>query len=345
MSSVSKVSGLNLNRFDSVFITNVWNIADCVSSAVRRVFQMIPSQARGLVPLVSGVGVAFMDVVSSYIDLSDSLKSWSSSVKIGDGEGERRAGAQCAKSASFLSASIGFSAQNIAQLAPHVAPQAAAIATGATLGYVVYSLYGVATLVGIGLGALGIHRNRTFRSNLNVGDQAGNADQTMVETLQFLRDKILSTADESNGLRVGCHAYDVPKRIGKLEKKKFEYVKRRTSEAVANQLKQAARVGAGANSSQIDDWIGALNTLDAPDPDAPLDLAKERAREGARKLINDVKQANRNNTMMKVLGLVASIVFFVGILLISLSTGGALLPLALLGVASAINAGILWRGL
>ncbi|HSX37907.1 MAG TPA: hypothetical protein VLE95_03660 [Chlamydiales bacterium] len=327
-------------------MTKVMHYVDYVAIAARRVFQAIPSQANGLLLPIAGFCSGFMDFVNSSIDLGSALKSWNSSTNIGDGEGQRRAGARCAQNTFSIPASIGSSIQYIVHLVPHVAPQAVAIVTGAILGYVLSSLYGVVALVGIGLGALGIYRNSTFRSNLNAGDRAGDVwkqDEEIVKTLKFLQNKIGVTADASDALETAGESNPSD---DKLNQKKFEYVKRRTSEDVAKRLQAAATVDKDGQS-EIGDWIRALNNsvdLGFSPKAVERDKWRDATRKAAIELINDVKKANRDNTRIQLFSLVVSILSFVGILLMSLSTAGVL-PLSLLGIASVISMGRLWHRL
>ncbi|HSX37908.1 MAG TPA: hypothetical protein VLE95_03665 [Chlamydiales bacterium] len=337
--SANRALALNpVNPVNPSPVSTFWlDVVDGVTSAARRTFQIFQSSFGGgyVVPGM-GAGVGVMDFASGAIGLRNAAVRLRTAIEIGDGEGERRAAAHILQNSYVILGGISFATQQIAQLA-----HAVALAASMALGWFVCAAYGGASLVGIGVGTLGIYRNMTFRTHLKTNT---NRDEEIMESLKWLKEKITVTAAEKKAI---CEdpslESDEEKQaeIDKVQQRKIEHMARRTSPSIMKELVEFDN-GWGCEPG-IDRFIRNVEREfeeNKADPEAAHN--NHRLKKRAVKLINEVKQANLENTLKKVVGVVAATLFLIGIIMATLASAGSV-PLILLGVSSIINTMILFK--
>lgn len=259
-------------------------------------------------------GFAVREVKGGYQD-------YKRAVEIGDKEGKNRAAGRLSTGTLGMFGSGFFLAGKTASTAG-----AAALAAG-TLSLIGDVCFGVGSVVGMGLSSLGIYRCCTFKKRLNeyFENPQLSKEQQVRGSLEFLRDLLVITPEERLELVQKInqeHPNASPEEKAELLKKgmadltevKVKYLKRRTSNKSLELILSKAEP--------------LLAKLQNPE------TREEAIREGD-ELIRSVRKETNWKMALYTIGLIASIISFVAVILADVFSLGTI-PFIISGVASVI---------
>lgn len=259
-------------------------------------------------------GFAVREVKGGYAD-------YNRAVEIGDKEGKNRAVGRLSTGTLGMFGAGFFLAGKTAS-----STGAAALATGA-LSLIGDVCFGVGSVVGMGLSSLGIYRCHTFKKRLNEYDQNPqlSKEQQVRGSLEFLRDLLVITQEERLELvqkidQEHPKATDeekaelLKKGLADLAEVKVKYLKRRTSNKSLELI-----------LTQVEPILSKLQNPET----------KEEAIREADELIRSVKKETNWKIALYTIGLIASIISFVAVILADIFSLGTL-PFIISGVASVI---------
>lgn len=238
--------------------------------------------------------------------------------KIEDGEGRRRAIGRIS-TGGFATVGSGFF------LAANTARSAGAVASAAmALSFIADIAFGIGSLIGMGLSSLGIYRCYTFKKRLDeyYENPLLTPEQRIKGTIGFLHDLLIATPEEKKEILEELReehpeiTEDDPlfrEKLAHLTEKKVKFLKRRTSNRSLELI---------------------INNADRLLTD--LSMKKEGAMEEAIKLIETVRKDCKWKLGLYTVGLIASIISFIGVILADISSLGSA-PFIVMGVASFIT--------
>ncbi len=259
-------------------------------------------------------GFAVREVKGGYQD-------YKRAVEIGDKEGKNRAAGRLSTGTLGMFGSGFFLAGKTASTTG-----AAALAAG-TLSLIGDVCFGVGSVVGMGLSSLGIYRCCTFKKRLNeyFENPQLTKEQQVRGSLEFLRDLLVITPEERLDLIQKIdeeHPKASPEEKAELLKKgmadltevKVKYLKRRTSNKSLELILTKAEP--------------LLAKLQNPE-------TKEEAIREGEELIRSVKKETNWKMALYTIGLIASIISFVAVIIADVFSLGTI-PFIISGVASVI---------
>lgn len=296
-------------------------LADDTLSLTRNILFAIPSIGPSD-PVVNHLGyyAGMFWTFFSFRELDDGITEYKRSKTIGDAEGQRRSEAR------ILSGGL-VSAGSLAYLGGKFCDTFASSAAASSALTASNVLFGVGSLLAIGSSVLGTIRCSRFNSRLN--EYLENPDlsesQKMKGALKFLKDSITVTPEERADLvfEIDQNHPDwssekkeqlLQQKIADLTEVKVKYMKRRTSNKSLQLI-----------LNKSDDLIAKLN-----DPETCAEGIKESI-----VLINTIRQENQIKLSLYVLGLIASILSFVGMMVAAFTTAGVV-PFVLYGISGTI---------
>ena len=269
---------------------------------------------------INNVGFASGSIWSFFAikEVRDSVKEMDSAKAIGDEEGVRRAQVRFASGVTTLWGTGFYLSAKFMGLA------GAGVETAATaFSYVSNSLFGLGSVIGIGMAGLGIYRCLTFTSRLNeyLENQDKDEAQRLKGTLRFLKDSMSVTPEEKKEITEKVdreHAEKTPwerqllidTELKNLTETKVKYMKRRTSHKSLSLL-----------LNQVDKLIGQLDRGEGIDE--------------ANQLITTIKSENRKKLALYWISFFASVFGLIAVILSTLATGGVA-PLVLLGISALV---------
>ena len=240
--------------------------------------------------------------------------------KICDGEGARRARANISSACSYILGSIFWLMNKGFELG--VSPTCSA-AVG--LGAASVGVFGIGSIIGIGMSSLGIYRCRTFRNRLDQYLENPNLSEKerLSSAIHFLRDSIivnereikelLRMARSENPVATKSEIQDILKqKIKDKTESKINHLKRRTS------LRSLSAI-----LDHSDQILAKLNS------------STQEGIEEAKALIGIVKEDNRKKEKFYILMLVSSILGLAALIASSIATAG-IAPMVLFALSSAI---------
>lgn len=251
-------------------------------------------------------------------EVYDSVSEMDSAKAIGDEEGVRRAQVRYVSGVSTLWGAGFYLSAKFAGLA------GAAAETAATaLSYTSNSLFGIGSVIGIGMAGLGIYRCLTFTSRLNeyLQNQDKDEAQRLKGALRFLKDSMSVTPEERKEITERIHRDHAEKtpwerqllideELKNLTETKVKYMKRRTSHKSLSLL---------------------LNHVDR----LLCDLDRGQGIDEANQLIATIKSENRKKLALYWIGFFASVFGLIAVILSTLATGG-MAPFVLLGLSALV---------
>jgi hypothetical protein len=296
-------------------------LADDTLSLTRNILFSIP-EIGPQDPIVNHLGY-YAGVFWSFFafrELDDGISEYKRSKAVGDGEGRRRAEARILSGGTVLAGSAAY-------LAGKFCDTYSSAVLASTLSNASNMLFGVGSLVGIGVSLLGAVRCERFNSRLNAYlENSKLADvQKFKGALQFLKDSLTVTLEERTAIKEEIEEKypnlnpalkeDLfQQRLTDRAEAKVKYMKRRTSNKSLHLI-----------VSQVDKILAKLD-----DPKARPEGIKEAAL-----LISTIQQENKLKMTLYSLSLIASILSFLGMILATFTTGGVL-PFVLYGIAGTI---------
>lgn len=296
-------------------------LADDTLSLTRNILFAIP-HVGPKDPVVSHLGY-YAGIFWSFFslrELDDGMTEYKRSKTIGDTEGKRRAEARILSGGIVSTASIGY-------LAGKFCDTYASSAAASTVLRASNILFGIGSVVAMGASILGVVRCNRFNKQLD--EYLDNPHFTEVQklqgALQFFKDSIAVTPEERAELVLQIdqkHPLWTPEqkellfkqKLADLTEVKVKYMKRRTSnKSIDLILSQADR---------LIEKLGCKTTYAEGIKEAII-------------LINTIRQESKIKTSLYILGLIAAMLSFLGIILMVFFTAGAL-PFVLYSAAGAI---------
>ncbi len=256
----------------------------------------------------------------AFREIDDGITENKRSVKIGDGEGKRRAEARILSGGLMSTGSIAYLGAKFCD----TLATPAAVATSLSVSNV---LFGIGALLAVGASAVGAIRCQRFNKRLSdyLENPKLTEEQSLRGALRFLKDSIGVTAEEKADCKAQIdeeHPDWTPEQKTELLRQKLidltevkvKYMKRRTSNKSLRLILNHA-----------DDLIERLG-----DKSTRAEAIKETM-----VLMNTIRQENRIKLILYTLGLIASVLSFAGMFIIAFLSGGTL-PFILFGIAGTI---------
>lgn len=296
-------------------------VADDTLSLVRNVLFALPAIGPRD-PVVSHLGyyAGIFWSFFSFRELDGGIIEYKRSNLIQDAEGQRRAEAR------ILSGSI-LSAGSVSYLAGKISETFISASAASFLGSLSNVLFGTGALIAIGSAGLGAMRCERFNKRLTEYLENPNLseEERLKGALNFLKDSIVVTEEEKGELiaQIEKEHPDWSKeqknqllnqKMTDLTEVKVKYMKRRTSNKSLYLI-----------LTQVDPLLAKLSN-----PETAEEAIKE-----ALILIHTIQGQNRIKLSLYLLGLVAAVISFVGMLLMSLLSAGAI-PFVFYSVAGLI---------
>jgi hypothetical protein len=282
----------------------------------------------GETPMISrqlGLTTAGLGVLLAAKDWRDGVNEKGQADKIGDGEGSRRAEAKILSMKTAVAGSVLYLADKTFQ----IGTSGVAHVGAAVCEHLSAFTFGIGSVIGIGMGILGIQRCANFQESLAEYLENRNlSEEARIEgAVRFLRDAAVVTFEERNEL-VEQIERDRPtatkaekesllqEKLESLSEVKVKWVKRRTSmRAVRNILHHADSI---------------LAKLESP----LSDVRKQGAVE-ANLMFERVRGDSRKKQLLYAIGLFASLIGLAGLIIGTFFTFGAL-PFILYGISAGI---------
>jgi hypothetical protein len=323
-SSVKAINNASLPGANGNILAGM-RLADDTLSLARNILFAIPAIGRKD-PIVNHLGY-YAGIFWSFFSIrefDEGITEYKRSTQIRDAEGERRA------TARLLSGGL-VSTGSLAYLAGKFCDTYASAGLAAAVLGVSNILFGVGSILAIGASSLGAIRCKRFNQRLNeyLENESLSEAQKLMGVVRFLKESLMVTAEEKadliaeieekfpNSTKEEKEAL-LDQKLNDLTEVKVKYMKRRTS-----------------NKS----LLLILSNADAI-------LAKlanpETCAEGMRDaaiLIHSVQMENRLKLNLYILGLIASILSFIGMIVMFFMTAGSL-PFILYGIAGTMYLGL-----